>query len=64
MKKAVIELDGPVHDSTSEYDEFRDLEMDNLGIHVLRIKNEDLKNMKETLKKIETYLNSITNDKK
>jgi hypothetical protein len=39
MKKAVIELVWLVHDSTSEYYEFRDLEMDNLGIHVLRIKN-------------------------
>jgi very-short-patch-repair endonuclease len=27
-KKAVIELDGPIHETTFEYDEFRDFEMD------------------------------------
>ena len=59
LKKTVIELDGPIHESTAEYDEFRDSEMNNLGIHVLRIKNDDLLNMKETLQKIEYYLTSI-----
>jgi very-short-patch-repair endonuclease len=33
--------------------------MEFLGIHVLRLKNDALLNMKETLKKIETFLNSI-----
>jgi very-short-patch-repair endonuclease len=33
--------------------------MDNLGIHILRLKNEELLNMKETLQKIEYFLNSI-----
>ncbi len=59
LKKTVIELDGPIHESTVEYDEFRDSEMNNLGIHVLRLKNDDLLNMKETLQKIEYYLTSI-----
>jgi very-short-patch-repair endonuclease len=58
-KKAVIELDGPIHETTFEYDEFRDFEMENLGTHVLRLKNEELLNMKETLQKIEYFLNSI-----
>ena len=58
-KKAVIELDGPIHETTFEYDEFRDFEMDNLGIHILRLKNEELLNMNETLQKIEYFLNSI-----
>jgi leucyl-tRNA synthetase len=58
-KKAVIELDGPIHETTFESDEFRDFEMENLGIHVLRLKNEELLNMKETLQKIEYFLNSI-----
>ena len=59
LKKTVVELDGPIHESTAEYDEFRDSEMNNLGIHVLRLKNDDLLNMKETLQKIEYYLTSI-----
>jgi len=58
VRKTVIELDGPVHENNLEYDQFRDSEMVNLGIHILRIKNEDLQNIDEVLKKIETYLNS------
>jgi len=58
-KKTVIELDGPVHENILEYDQFRDEEMVNLGLHILRIKNEELLDMESVLKKIETYLNSI-----
>jgi very-short-patch-repair endonuclease len=59
IKKTVIEIDGPIHESNFEYDLFRDAEMVNLGLHILRIKNEELLNIKDVLKKIETYLNSI-----
>jgi very-short-patch-repair endonuclease len=54
-----IELDGPIHETTSEYDEFRNSEMEFLGMHVLRLKNDDLLNMKETLLKIDNFLKSI-----
>jgi very-short-patch-repair endonuclease len=47
------------HESNLENDEFRDAEMVNLGLHILRIKNEELQNINDVLKKIETYLNSI-----
>jgi very-short-patch-repair endonuclease len=59
IKKTVIELDGPIHESNLEYDQFRNAEMVNLGLHILRIKNEELLDIKDVLKKIETYLNSI-----
>ena len=59
IKKTVIELDGPIHESNLEYDQFRDAEMVNLGLHILRIKNEELLNIIDVLKKIEAYLNSI-----
>jgi very-short-patch-repair endonuclease len=59
IKKTVIELDGSIHENNLEYDKFRDGEMVNLGLHILRIKNEELMDIKEVLKKIETYLNSI-----
>jgi len=36
-KKAVIEIDGPIHEGSREYDSFRDEEMKNLGLHILRI---------------------------
>jgi len=59
IKKTVIELDGPIHENNLEYDQFRDAEMENLGLHILRIKNEELQDIKDVLRKIETYLNSI-----
>jgi very-short-patch-repair endonuclease len=59
IKKTVIELDGLIHESNLENDQFRDAEMVNLGLHLLRIKNEELIDIKDVLKKIETYLNSI-----
>jgi very-short-patch-repair endonuclease len=42
VRKTVIELDGPVHESNLEYDQFRDSEMVNLGLYILRIKNEEV----------------------
>jgi very-short-patch-repair endonuclease len=58
-KKAVIELDGSVHDENTEYDQFRDSEMKEMGIKVLRIRNEELINLKEVLSRIRSFLNSI-----
>jgi very-short-patch-repair endonuclease len=59
IKKTVIELDGSIHESNLEYDQFRDTEMVNLGLHILRIKNEELLDIKDALEKIENFLNSI-----
>ncbi len=58
-KKTVIEVDGPVHDTTKEYDHFRDSELKELGINILRLKNEELTNLEEVKKKILTFLNEI-----
>jgi very-short-patch-repair endonuclease len=57
-KKTVIELDGSIHDETQEYDQFRDEEMKLMGLHVLRLKNEELSYLNITLEKIITFLNS------
>jgi very-short-patch-repair endonuclease len=59
IKKTVIELDGPIHEINLENDQFRDAEMVNLGLHILRIRNEELLDITNVLKKIERYLNSI-----
>ncbi len=59
-KKSIIELDGPIHDEHKEYDEFRDLELHDLGFHILRIKNEELNDMKNVLEKIESFLNQTS----
>jgi very-short-patch-repair endonuclease len=58
-KKTVIELDGLIHKETEEYDRFRDSEMKEKGIHILRLKNADLKNTDEVLQNIKTFLNLI-----
>ena len=58
-KKTVIELDGPVHNETVEYDKFRDEVMLEKGLHVLRIKNEELSNINSVLQKIMSFLLSI-----
>ena len=59
-KKAVIELDGPIHDTTEEYDQFRDSELINLGMQIMRIKNEELQDIDRAKEKILTFLNSIS----
>jgi len=59
-KKALIELDGPIHETTEDYDKFRDEELSDLGMKILRIKNEELKNMKEILQRIKSFLDSIS----
>ena len=59
-KKAVIELDGPIHDTTEEYDQFKDSELINLGIHIIRIKNEELIELDQTREKILAFLNTIS----
>jgi very-short-patch-repair endonuclease len=58
-KKAVIELDGPIHGTTEEYDQFRDSELINMGIRIIRIKNEELDDINQTKEKILGFLNSI-----
>jgi very-short-patch-repair endonuclease len=58
-KKLVIELDGPIHKSYKEYDEYRDFELENLGLKILRIKNEELTDVKKVLNKIESHLLAI-----
>ena len=58
-KKTVIELDGPIHHNTEDYDQFRDNEMKEMGIHVLRLKNDELKNLTEILQNIKSILDII-----
>lgn len=55
-KNTVIELDGPIHETTIEYDQFRDEELKKLGINTLRLKNEELEDMEDALLKIKLFL--------
>ncbi len=56
-KKAIIELDGPIHDSSEEYDNFRDNELKRMGIVTFRIKNKELSDVEKVLKKMTLFLN-------
>ena len=51
-EKLVIELDGKIHLETKERDAFRDSILTDLGLNVMRIKNEELENMEEVLDRI------------
>ena len=55
-KRLVIELDGPIHDDNTEYDDFRTSELNDMGIRVLRIRNEELDNIEEALQQIKSSL--------
>ncbi|MBP8959672.1 MAG: endonuclease domain-containing protein [Bacteroidales bacterium] len=59
-KKVVIELDGQIHDERKEYDIFRDKELKEKGLHILRIRNEELTDIKSALERIKDFLNSVS----
>jgi very-short-patch-repair endonuclease len=54
--KLVIELDGKIHDFQREYDEQRDFIIQEMGLKVLRIRNEELLGVINVLKKIKSNL--------
>ncbi len=54
--KLVLELDGKIHENQKERDRIRDGIINEQGIKVLRIKNEELQNMKAVLDKIRAQL--------
>jgi len=58
-KKMVIEVDGKVHDYHKEYDKHREEILKGMGLHILRIKNEELKDIKKVIEKINEFLNKL-----
>ncbi|MBK6732364.1 MAG: endonuclease domain-containing protein [Bacteroidetes bacterium] len=63
-KKLVIEIDGGIHLQQIEYDNNRDTIMQEMGLQVLRIKNEEIKSMSATLEKLKMYLSNLPSYKK
>jgi len=59
-KKTIAELDGGIHDTRKEYDKFRDDVMKEMGIKVLRIKNDDLNNIDRVMHIIKSFLTQNT----
>jgi len=55
-KKLVVELDGKIHDFQKEYDQNRDAILEELGLRVVRFKNEEMDDMMVVLEKIKGYL--------
>ncbi len=53
-QKLVIELDGKIHDYQEEHDKNRDEITKQMGLRVLRIKNEELNDMMKVYAKIES----------
>ena len=55
-KNLVIELDGKIHDFQKEYDQNREAVLNDLGIKVIRFRNEELEDMQKVLATISEYL--------
>jgi very-short-patch-repair endonuclease len=56
-KKLVIEIDGLIHTFQIDYDKARDVMMNELGLTIFRITNDEVeKNVFEVLNKIKLYL--------
>ena len=55
-KKLIIEVDGKIHDFQKDYDERRTEILTNMGLKVIRFKNEEIRNIGKVLKDIEMYI--------
>lgn len=55
-KELIIELDGKIHEFQKEYDKERDAILNQLGLSVIRIRNEELENISKVLEKISDEL--------
>ena len=56
-KKLVIEVDGMIHEFQKEEDEHREEILKSLGLTILRIKNEEVKDILNVMEKIKMYIN-------
>lgn len=57
-KKLAIEIDGDIHKSRLDYDQYRDNYLESIGIITLRFRNEEVVNDVEyVLAEIKKYLN-------
>lgn len=54
-KKFVIEVDGEIHNFQKEEDQHREEIIRELGLRVLRIKNEEVKDVHQVLEKIRQF---------
>jgi len=55
-KKIVIEIDGKIHEFQKEKDNIREKILKNMGLQILRFKNEEVKNIADVLIRIEIFI--------
>lgn len=58
-KKLALEVDGAIHDKQKEYDAWRTAILNDLGIRVLRIRNEETEDIGAVLGKIRSAIESL-----
>lgn len=59
--RLAIELDGAIHKIQKEYDQMRTDTLHISGTHIMRFKNDEIiKNVNSVLKKINKYINSLS----
>ncbi|NOQ96753.1 MAG: DUF559 domain-containing protein, partial [Calditrichae bacterium] len=58
-KKVIIELDGKIHDYQRDRDHHRDEILKAMNLNIIHIGNDELKDMKKVIRKIENFLKSI-----
>ena len=55
--RLVVELDGSVHEMKEEYDALRTAIINQLGIRVIRFRNDEIeKNLQEVIKRLEMFI--------
>ena len=55
-KKLVVEIDGKIHENQEEYDALRKVIINQLGVRVVRVKNEELGNTKRIINIIKPFI--------
>ena len=58
-KRMIIEVDGAIHEFQKEEDEHREDILKSLDFNILRIKNEETKDVEKVLKKIKTFIDDM-----
>lgn len=58
-KKLIIELDGKIHEYQKDRDKHREEVLKGKKLNILRIKNEELSDIDDIIKKIEEVLNNL-----
>ena len=62
-EKLVIEIDGPSHDSQEQYDELRSIIINNLGLRVIRFRNEEVMNsLDSVIQRLVNIINPLSVD--